>query len=116
MTQERGGESWAFLGNMRELGESTQGAHREITSFASELGIDHLVAINASDYLGGEVVNSAMVIHSCADKDEALKLAEHINRGDVVLCKASRSDKLEELAERIEEVWKSMVAREEGNK
>ena len=116
MTQERGGESWAFVGNMRELGQSTQGAHQEITSFASELGIDHFVAINAPDYLGGEVANSAMVIHSCADKDEALKLAEYINRGDVALCKASRSDKLEELAERIEELWKSKVARDEGSK
>lgn len=115
MTQERGGESWAFLGNMRELGESTQGAHREITSYASELGIDHLVAVNAPDFIGGAVKNSAMVIHACADKCEALKLAEHINRGDVALFKASRSDKLEELADAVEELWKTKVEREEGS-
>ncbi len=56
-----------------------------------------------------------MVIHACADKSEALKLAEHINRGDVALFKASRSDKLEELADAVEELWKIKVEREEGS-
>jgi UDP-N-acetylmuramoyl-tripeptide--D-alanyl-D-alanine ligase len=113
MTQERGGESWAFVGNMRELGDSTHAAHQEITSYASELGIDHLVAVNAPDYLNGNLIKDSMVIHNCADKNEALKLAQHINRGDVVLCKASRSDKLEELANAIEEMWKIKMEREE---
>jgi UDP-N-acetylmuramoyl-tripeptide--D-alanyl-D-alanine ligase len=114
LSQERGGESWAFLGNMRELGESSQSAHAEIGTLASELGIDHLVAIGAPDYAAGIKGDSQISLHLCRDRDEALTFASHLSRGDVILCKASRSDGLEVLAEGIESFWKAKLANEEG--
>lgn len=114
LSQERGGESWAFLGNMRELGESTAQAHAEIGTLASELGVDHLIAVAAPDYAGGLKEGSQVVLHLCADRDEALNVVEHINRGDVVLCKASRSDGLEILAQEIEKMWLARVGSDEG--
>lgn len=113
LTQERGGESWAFLGNMRELGETSQAAHAHIARFASQLGVDHLISVNAPDYAGGVEAGSPMVLHTCNGRDDALTMVRHINRGDVVLCKASRSDKLELLAEEIEKVWKVKLEEEE---
>ncbi|CAN2192599.1 MurF UDP-N-acetylmuramyl pentapeptide synthase [Candidatus Nanopelagicaceae bacterium] len=110
LSQERGGESWAFLGNMRELGESGAQAHAEIGRLASDLGIDHLVTVGASDYRDG--VGASTVLHQCADRSEALAVAEHINRGDVVLCKASRSDRLELLADEIEVMWSKKISSE----
>jgi UDP-N-acetylmuramoyl-tripeptide--D-alanyl-D-alanine ligase len=115
LTQERGGESWAFLGNMRELGESTSRAHAEIARLASQLGVDHLIAVNAPDYAEGVEDGSSMVLHRCANQEEALSIARHLNRGDVILCKASRSDKLELLADNIEKTWKEKLEKEEGS-
>jgi hypothetical protein len=43
---------------------------------------------------------------------EALAVAEHINRGDVILCKASRSDRLELLADEIGVMWSKKVLEE----
>jgi UDP-N-acetylmuramoyl-tripeptide--D-alanyl-D-alanine ligase len=48
--QERGGESWAFLGKMHELGESSDADHAGVGTLASELGIDHLVCVGAPSY------------------------------------------------------------------
>lgn len=114
LTQERGGESWAFLGNMRELGESSQQAHSEIGTLASSLGVDHLVLVGAPDYALSLDEKTQMSVHHCRDREEALKFAEHLNRGDVILCKASRSDGLEVLAENIEMQWISQIENEEG--
>jgi UDP-N-acetylmuramoyl-tripeptide--D-alanyl-D-alanine ligase len=99
--QERGGESWAFLGKMHELGESSLSDHGAIGTLASELGIDHLVCVGAPEYAGNLAETDAMSIHICDDKAQALVIAENMNQGDVALVKASRSEKLEELAQSI---------------
>lgn len=116
LTQERGGESWAFLGNMRELGSSSATAHADIARIASQLGVDHLIAVNAPEYVEGVKDSGSMVLHQCASRDAALVVARYINRGDVVLCKASRSDQLELLAEDIKNLWISKLEKEEGSK
>jgi UDP-N-acetylmuramoyl-tripeptide--D-alanyl-D-alanine ligase len=114
LSQERGGQSWAFLGNMRELGDSTDEAHAEIGRLAAELRIDHLVTVGADGYAAGVGAGADIEIHRCADRQEALDFSRHINRGDVVLFKASRSDGLEVLAEEIEEQWLERLKNEEG--
>jgi UDP-N-acetylmuramoyl-tripeptide--D-alanyl-D-alanine ligase len=115
LSQERGGESWAFLGNMRELGESTVQAHREIGTLCSELRIDHLVTVDAPDYADGVPATSQTAVHRCSTKEEAYELFSHLNRGDVVLCKGSRSEKLEEVAQEVEKFWsKKIEVEEEG--
>jgi len=103
--QERGGESWAFLGKMRELGESSQSDHAAIGTLASELGIDNVVCIGAPEYASSIAENSHTSVFHCDGKDSAREIAQNINQGDVVLVKASRSEKLEELAEFIAEQW-----------
>ena len=115
LSQERGGESWAFLGIMRELGESTASSHREIGTLCSELRIDHLVAVNAPDYAAGVESGSETAVHLCNSREEAQELFSHFNRGDVILCKGSRSEKLEEIAVEIENYWNAQL-KEEGGK
>jgi UDP-N-acetylmuramoyl-tripeptide--D-alanyl-D-alanine ligase len=100
--QERGGQSWAFVGKMHELGESAPAQHRGIGTLAQEIGIDHLVAVNAPEY--GET-SASMQVHHCADIAQASSLAEHFSAGDVVLVKASRSEGFEILAEKLESAW-----------
>ena len=111
--QERGGESWAFLGKMHELGESSDADHAGIGTLASELGIDHLVCVDAPAYGAKIAAGSATSVHLCVDKAAALEVAAHINPGDVALVKASRSEKLEELADAISAQWMSRVKESE---
>lgn len=110
--QERGGQSWAFLGKMHELGESSQSDHAAIGTLAQELGIDHLVCVGAPEYAAAMDKNGATTIHICEDKAQALAIAENLNEGDVLLIKASRSERLEELAEGISQQWRNGVSEE----
>ncbi len=107
--QERGGESWAFLGKMHELGESSDEDHAAIGTLASELGIDHLVCVGATQFAAGIASTSATAVHQCADIAAAVDIARNINKGDVALVKASRSEGLERLADAISAQWISSM-------
>jgi UDP-N-acetylmuramoyl-tripeptide--D-alanyl-D-alanine ligase len=100
--QERGGESWAFVGKMRELGESSAAQHEAIGTLAQEIGIDHLVAIAAPEY-GND--KGQMLIHHYASIDECISMTDYFSAGDVVLVKASRSEGFEVLAQKLESLW-----------
>jgi UDP-N-acetylmuramoyl-tripeptide--D-alanyl-D-alanine ligase len=106
--QERGGESWAFVGMMRELGEGEAAAHQAITQAAADLGIDHLVVVAAPIYGHGE--NTTTRVHHVDSHADALSYLDFINRGDVVLCKASRSEHFEILAQELEAGWMGKVS------
>ena len=101
--QERGGSAWAFVGKMNELGQTQAPQSAAIGALAVELGIDHLVEINAPEY--GEPVG-AMVVHHRSSIEAALDLVQYFAPGDVVLVKASRSQGFEVLAESLERAWK----------
>ena len=107
LSQERGGVSWAFLGKMQELGASERSAHQEIGRLAHDSGIDHLVDVGGAGYLmiPGDVMQSQTQEHACANIESALDLVDHFQPGDVILIKASRSEGLELLAEKIKERW-----------
>jgi len=100
--QERGGESWAFVGKMQELGESSTAQHEAIGTLAQEIGIDHLVAIGAPEY--GNPLGQ-MLVHHYASIDECLSMTDYFSAGDVVLVKASRSEGFEVLAQKLESLW-----------
>ena len=100
--QERGGESWAFLGKMHELGESSAQRHAAIGTLAQEIGIDHLVAIGAPEYGASQ---GQMITHHYASIDECLSMTDHFSAGDVLLVKASRSEGFEILAQKLESMW-----------
>jgi len=105
LAQERGGVTWAFLGKMQELGESSAAEHAAIGRLAHDLGVDHLITVGAPEYLAD---------HSYGVKSEAAELVEHFSRGDVVLIKASRSERFEELAEMIINKWREIAPEEIG--
>ena len=114
--QERGGQSWAFLGKMGELGESSQAEHAALGTLALELGVDNLVCVGAPEYASSLKPDDAISVHLCADKASAAHVALNVAPGDVVLVKASRSEKLEELAEVISAQWSARERGEETEK
>jgi UDP-N-acetylmuramoyl-tripeptide--D-alanyl-D-alanine ligase len=81
---------------MHELGASSSQAHEKIGTLARDLGIDHLVAINATEY--GASLNYE-------NWENALSLMSEMTPGDVVLVKASRAEGLERLADALVAGW-----------
>ena len=111
--QERGGQSWAFLGKMLELGESSAQEHAKIGTLAKSMGIDHLVCVDAPEYAA--LLNDAddTRVHQCSSISEALLLLEHFSPGEVVLVKASRAEKLELLADSLVTSWTKKMGEQE---
>lgn len=112
--QERGGQSWAFLGKMHELGASSQQHHSRLGTLASELGIDHLVCVACPEYYAQIDGSGATTVHLFDSKELAVELVSQMSQGDVVLVKASRAEKFEEIAELITEKWNSRHVGEES--
>lgn len=107
--QERGGQSWAFLGKMHELGASSDQEHASIGTLAESLGIDHLVCVGAPEYGADVDKHSEMSTHIYSSKTLALELSKDFAEGDVVLVKASRAERMEELAATIVVNWNERV-------
>ncbi|CAB4672587.1 unannotated protein [freshwater metagenome] len=101
--QERGGQSWAFIGKMHELGESGPSLSAAIGTLAQEIGIDHLVVVNAPEYGNGA---GELAVHHVLTIEEAGKYFEYLAEGDVALVKASRSEGFEKIADSLELYWK----------
>lgn len=98
----------AVLGDMRELGEGSGGAHREVGACAAALGFDELVAVGEH---GADVRDGALAagmdaarIHVCASPAAAAQAVRAGWRaGDVVLVKGSRGMRMEEAVRALED-------------
>jgi UDP-N-acetylmuramoyl-tripeptide--D-alanyl-D-alanine ligase len=95
-----GGRTIAVLGEMKELGDAHEAAHREVGEAVARAGIDRLLAVGepAAALAAGarSVTGWPGTVVRVADRDGALAwLRENIAAGDVVLVKASRGAALE---------------------
>jgi UDP-N-acetylmuramoyl-tripeptide--D-alanyl-D-alanine ligase len=111
LSQESGGASWAVLGKMQELGDAEQLGHQEVVKYCQEIGVDHLVTVATGlyKYEGNENSEKHLLIHNCANADTVLELVNNFSAGDVVLLKASRSEKFENLASLLRTKWSGGV-------
>lgn len=101
------GKRFAALGEMLEMGDTAQGAHRDLGTLAGKYGVDYLFArgphacdiisaARASGVAHAEVLDDhaaiARAIHQCAQP------------GDVVLLKGSRGMRMERVLEALREL------------
>lgn len=99
----KGGRRVAIVGDMLELGNEARAAHAEVArAIASTRGIHAAVLVGdamrgAADEAGRKA--TACELASDADADE---IAAKVEPGDVVLLKASRSVRLERVAEALD--------------
>jgi UDP-N-acetylmuramoyl-tripeptide--D-alanyl-D-alanine ligase len=96
------GRRVAVLGDMAELGEHSEAAHEEVGRKAAETGVGQLFAIGrmAPVLARGARAGGLLRVIELADATVACNaLKSFLKPGDVVLLKASRSSRLEQIAE-----------------
>jgi len=98
------GRRVAVLGDMAELGTQSESAHAEVGRHAAELGVDQLIAVGN---MAGIIAKSARaaglsrVIELADAAAAATAIKSFLKPGDTVLLKASRSSRLERIAEAL---------------
>ena len=96
------GRRVAVLGDMAELGAQSEAAHEEVGRCAAENGVNQLFAIGKMAPAMARSARAAGLLRviELADVDVACgALKSFLKPGDVVLLKASRSTRLEQVAE-----------------
>ena len=104
LAEGRGARPVAVLGEMLELGESSEAEHRAVGRLAGELGVARVVGVGpaAAAIVSGARETSEEEPVQVEDNAAAVRwLQEHTGPGDVVLVKASRGARLDEVADAL---------------
>lgn len=101
------GKRVAVLGDMLELGDYSETAHRNCGEYVAESGADILFAYGkeAAYYVEAAAAKGIPAELFSNKKQLAEKLYETLGEGDAVLFKASRGMKLEEVINELYERW-----------
>jgi len=92
------------LGDMAELGAASERAHEEIGRRAAELGVDQLIAVGGMAGVMGAAARAAglnRVVELASPEAAAHAVRRLVRRGDLVLVKASRATRLEEVSDAL---------------
>jgi UDP-N-acetylmuramoyl-tripeptide--D-alanyl-D-alanine ligase len=96
------GRRVAVLGDMAELGAQSESAHAEVGRRAAELGVGQLFAVGKMAPVMAQAARDAglnRVIEFADVEVAAAALKTFLKTGDVILLKASRTTRLERIAE-----------------
>lgn len=95
----------AVFGTMRELGEETFNAHKDVGEYAASNGIDLLITVGEFNEAYDSGFNNKGKHIEFLNTEDAIKNIESIiSEGDVVLIKASRLMKFENIVKRLKEI------------
>jgi UDP-N-acetylmuramoyl-tripeptide--D-alanyl-D-alanine ligase len=98
------GRRVAILGDMGELGAQSGAAHSEVGRYAAELKIGQLFTVGTMAATTAKAAREAGLtrVMEFADVEAAMRAVKNfLKPGDVVLLKASRSSRLERIAETL---------------
>ena len=97
------GKRIAILGDMKELGADSAALHRSIGRLAAEVGIDLVVAIgdDAGNIADGCAEKGGNAVYLRRKEELYPYLKRLIQKGDVVLVKASHSMEFSEIVEKL---------------
>jgi UDP-N-acetylmuramyl pentapeptide synthase len=98
------GRRVAILGDMAELGAHNAAAHVEVGKRAAELKIGQLFTVGKNSAVTAQAARDAGLtrVIEFVDVESAVRAVKNfLKAGDVVLLKASRSSRLERIAETL---------------
>lgn len=98
------GRRVAVLGDMAELGSHSESAHAEVGRRAAELGVEQLIAVGKMAGTMAQAARGAGLVRviELADAEAAAAaIKSFLKPGDTVLLKASRSSRLERIAQAL---------------
>ena len=104
MEFKTGGEKFAVLSDMLELGKSSKREHSFIGKFAEKKGVKNLYTYGAESY--NTFYNAKKIkynFHFESKTDMIEMLRKNINKGDVIYVKGSRGMKMEEVVNALRE-------------
>lgn len=101
LTRSRAERKVAILGDMFELGDNTASQHREVGEHAKEAGIDLVIAIGD---LAANIAEGARGEHFRNKEDFLAEMGKYIKSGDMILVKASRGMKMEDIVDRLRDL------------
>lgn len=94
------GRRLAVIGEMRELGGYTEGAHRELGRLLARSGIDEVILFGGPTALAAEEARMrGLVVHEAGSHREIAQFLRRAGPGDGILVKGSRSLELEKAVE-----------------
>lgn len=103
MKPTKGGRRVAILGDMLELGDSSESAHAEVArAIAGSRGIHAAVLVGPAMSAAAGEAGAKATAADLAGEADADRIAAMVEAGDVVLIKASRGGRLERVADAIE--------------
>jgi UDP-N-acetylmuramoyl-tripeptide--D-alanyl-D-alanine ligase len=102
MSTIKGKRRIAVLGTMKELGEESHIAHKDVGEYAANIGVDELLSIGEYSLSYTEGFNNDKHFKSFNSTKEAAEyLKTSIRNEDIVLIKASRSMKFEDIVKEL---------------
>ncbi len=104
------GKKILVAGDMLELGKGASLSHKETGVYVAHSGIDTLITCgNLAGYIAQGAIGSGMEeerIITCRNKEEAGdRLSFLVKEGDIILIKGSRATGMEEIIEKLREVY-----------
>ena len=101
-----GGRAVAVLGDMLELEEFSEKAHRKVGALVSALGLDVFVAVGdmmglaAEEAVKSRVTKASPEVYTFKNSNDArVRIMDILKMGDTVLIKGSRSARMEKIIE-----------------
>lgn len=112
---------WVVLGDMRELGQDSRNAHKNIGNFCAEKKIDYLITVgeeakNISEAAKKSGMNEKNVWHFESSIDAAEFLKTKVQAKDLILVKGSQAVRMEKIVKHLmkfPEKAKELLVRQE---
>ncbi len=98
------GQKLAILGDMGELGELSESAHREVGCLCKELGLDHVVAIGPKSAAIAAAAGDACV-HFDTIEEAMPTIHQLLTPGTTALVKASHAMEFGKIVKELEETY-----------
>lgn len=105
---EQCGRKFCLLGDMLELGDFSDRLHYETGEYAASLGIDYILTCgdkSRSIYEGAKTNSKLTSLHFDSKNEMIDYTLNHSEAGDMILVKASRGMKFEEISDKLRD-WK----------